>query len=314
MLVSQRRGSGERFFWVSGRAGYDEPRMTSEALQDARTGVMVQLMKAEPQTIEGTTYQYRPTDLGLWLMGLQLLSAADLSLPALWDDVARTDFWARVGEWEYEMNTPEKLEQFVALAPTLGGAAAAARVRSGTFMGTSGTGVAPGFAASDGTGPVGVTSTTYPGDTTTPAPAAAPPPAAPSVTTLGQLQSAAQNFALAAMVNLAEIGRDVLGTGVLSTFQQVDFTRGLQAVSNWLADTAADLGVSLSSIPIPGGRGMTFGETFPSFAGGSFALSPGAAIQVNVDKFFGSDAEMRQLTDEIIRIARQEGLVLSPIV
>jgi len=34
---------------------------------------------------------------------------------------------------------------------------------------------------------------------------------------------------------------------------------------------------------------------------------------VNVDKFFGSDAEMRQLTDEIIRIARQEGLTLQPI-
>ena len=127
------------------------------------------------------------------------------------------------------------------------------------------------------------------------------------------LASAAQNFAQAVAVNLAEVDRDAQGMGVLTPTSQMNLSYGLSKVSHYLANKAAAAGVSLASIPIPG-AGITFGELFPSFSGGSFATDAGARIQVNVDKFFGSDAELRQLTDEIVRIARQEGLILGPIV
>lgn len=151
----------------------------------------------------------------------------------------------------------------------------------------------------------------------TPPPApAAPAPAAPTgtvPTSYPQIQSLAQTFAQAVAVNLSELERDLSGQGVLTPTGQVSLSLGLAKVSHYLADQASKMGLALGSIPIPG-AGITFGELFPTFAGGNFPTNAGALIQLNVDKFFGSDAELRQLTDEIIRIARQEGLVLNPII
>ena len=131
--------------------------------------------------------------------------------------------------------------------------------------------------------------------------------------TYPRVQSMAQTFAQGMGVLFGEQQRDVAGKGVFDFMQQTSLARGLASVQGQIFDAAQSMGLSLGSIPIPGSD-KTFGDLF-SFYGsrGSYGTNNTNLITVNVDKFFGSDAEMRQLTDEIIRIARQEGLTLNPI-
>jgi hypothetical protein len=132
--------------------------------------------------------------------------------------------------------------------------------------------------------------------------------------TYPKVQSMAQTFAQGMGVLFGEQQRDVAGKGILDFMQQTTLSRGLASVQGQLYDAVQSMGMSLGSIPIPGSN-QTFGDLFEFYkTKGSYATNNSNLITVNVDKFFGSDAELRQLTDEIIRIARQEGLTLSPIV
>jgi len=131
--------------------------------------------------------------------------------------------------------------------------------------------------------------------------------------TYPRVESMAQTFAQGMAVLFGEQERDVAGAGMFDFMQQTTLSRGLASVQGQIFDAAQSMGLSLGSIPIPG-SGMTFGDLFQFYGSrGSYGTNNSNLITVNVDKFFGSDAEMRQLTDEIIRIARQEGLTLQPI-
>ncbi len=178
--------------------------------------------------------------------------------------------------------TKGEVAQFVSLVPTLGSAGAVNTIQAGR-------GASSGESTAAFNNEV-TTSLTYP-----------------------KIAAMAQTFVQGMAVLRQEEERDLSGAGIFDQRQQTSLSAGLERVRWVLGDAIAATRISLGSIPIPGSD-ATYGDVVTGVSRASASFTPGALLNVNVDKFFGTDAELRQLTDEIIRIARQEGLVLNPIV
>lgn len=131
---------------------------------------------------------------------------------------------------------------------------------------------------------------------------------------LSKLSQAATAAATGMEVFLNEIlQRDPRGQGVMDVATQGALSQSIVDTFGQIVKQASSAGIGLSEIPLLGAPGLHVSDILNANASGSAAYRNNV-FTVNVDKFFGTESELRQLMNELLRLARQEGLVLQGMV